>query len=364
MKDDVALVTDALEGDTSAFGPIVERYQDAVFGVALARLRNFHDAEDMAQSVFVEAFERLSGLKDASRLGAWLRSITIHRCLDRVRQRGRWVDFEAIDEPCSDVTPHVTLERQEVREQVMDAIGRLSKKQRETVTLFYMGGYSQQEIATIQEVPVSAIKTRLFDARKRLKKDMMVMVEDVLKDGAPTEDFSDQVFKLLCAYPDGSRLWSGQKMAQLAEIGAKGKDGFAKALQFSHWRTRHMAAHYLSLRQKSTRNHILPIEDTIALLKQALSDPNRGVRRTAAFRGLLRLDVPEERKKKEFIPVIAQLLFDPSKTLRCRVSKVLCQWASAVPLMTVVEAIATETEADNLIWMQKLLKAILEAQKI
>ena len=48
MKDDVALVADVLEQGTKAFGPIVERYQDAVFGVALARLRNFHDAEDIA----------------------------------------------------------------------------------------------------------------------------------------------------------------------------------------------------------------------------------------------------------------------------------------------------------------------------
>jgi len=51
MKDDAGLVATALSGGPETFGPIVTRYQDAVFGVALARLRNFHDAEDIAQEV-------------------------------------------------------------------------------------------------------------------------------------------------------------------------------------------------------------------------------------------------------------------------------------------------------------------------
>ncbi len=57
MKVDLALVVAALSGGPERFGPIIERYQDAVFAVALARLRDFHDAEDIAQEVFIEAFE-------------------------------------------------------------------------------------------------------------------------------------------------------------------------------------------------------------------------------------------------------------------------------------------------------------------
>jgi DNA-directed RNA polymerase specialized sigma24 family protein len=54
----------------AGFGPIIERYKDAVFGVSLARLRNFHDAEDVSQQVFIEAFERLSDLNDPDKLDA------------------------------------------------------------------------------------------------------------------------------------------------------------------------------------------------------------------------------------------------------------------------------------------------------
>jgi len=75
-----------MAGGSEAFAPIVERYADAVFGIALARLGDFHDAQDVAQQAFVEAFERLDGLRDPARLGGWLRSIATHRAIDRVRQ--------------------------------------------------------------------------------------------------------------------------------------------------------------------------------------------------------------------------------------------------------------------------------------
>jgi DNA-directed RNA polymerase specialized sigma24 family protein len=67
MRTGAELHADAMAGGPEAFSPIVERYQDAVFGIALARVRDFHEAEDIAQSAFVEAFERLDSLKDPAR---------------------------------------------------------------------------------------------------------------------------------------------------------------------------------------------------------------------------------------------------------------------------------------------------------
>ena len=107
MKDDQELYSAALEGGPEAFGPIVERYQDAVFGVVLVRLRNFHDAEDVAQQAFIEAFQRLDSLRDPTRLGAWLRSIAIHRAIDWIRGRhGETTVDEVEDRPgCSGGPP-------------------------------------------------------------------------------------------------------------------------------------------------------------------------------------------------------------------------------------------------------------------
>ena len=69
MKDDAELVAQAIQGGPDEFSPIVEKYQDAVFAVALSRMRRFHDAQDVAQTVFVEAFTQLGRLRDPARLG-------------------------------------------------------------------------------------------------------------------------------------------------------------------------------------------------------------------------------------------------------------------------------------------------------
>ena len=67
MKSDAEPFAGAMGGGPGAFAPILQRYQDAVLGVALARLRDFHAAEDVAREVFVEAFQRLGDLKDPTR---------------------------------------------------------------------------------------------------------------------------------------------------------------------------------------------------------------------------------------------------------------------------------------------------------
>ena len=145
----VELVCGALNGGPAAFGPIVQRYQSAVFGVAVVRLGNFHEAEDVAQQVFVEAFERLDGLRDPARLGGWLRTIAIHRSLDAVRRRKDVVPLDEAETVRAGGTPEEDLEREELRNRVMDAVGRLSTKQRETTTLFYIDGYSIDDIASM-----------------------------------------------------------------------------------------------------------------------------------------------------------------------------------------------------------------------
>ena len=93
MKDE-ALVAAALAKGPEAFDPIVRRYQSAVFGVTLARVSDFHEAEDSAQSVFVDAFLQLDRLKDPARLGAWLRTMAINKSIDWLRRRRDSIDVE------------------------------------------------------------------------------------------------------------------------------------------------------------------------------------------------------------------------------------------------------------------------------
>ncbi len=356
MNDDAALVAAALAGGPEAFAPIVERYRDAAFGVALARLRNFHDAEDITQGVFVEAYERLGNLKDPARLGAWLRSITIHRCIDHLRRRVEVAGVEEIDDRLSDpATPHTEMERQELRDRIMAAIGRLNRPMAETTVLFYINGYSQEEIARIQEVPVGTVKRRLHDARNRLKEEMMDVVEDVLKTGAPREDFGERVFELLCRYPEGKRLNWHEVVSELRKIGTPGIEGFIRAFALPHWRTRRWAVTML----KESRPQ--PAEVVLDLLKKGIGDSNKKVRKAAAG-ALLNVEVSDDRKRRDFVPDVISLLRDPTWRVRWRAACELLPWAADIPLDVAALALAEEKDARVRAEMAHLVQAVIAAQ--
>jgi RNA polymerase sigma-70 factor (ECF subfamily) len=365
MKDDVALVVAALSGGPEMFSPIVERYQDAVFAVALARLRNFDDAEDIAQEVFIEAFKHLDRLDNPSRLGAWLRSIAIHRCIDHLRRRREVIDVAEIAEQveATSSNPHTEIEQQELRAQVMAAIGRLSKKQRETTTLFYINGYSQEEIARIQEAPIGTVRRRLHDARQKLKEEMIGVVEDVLKSGAPKEDFGEQVFEILSRYRRPATPWGelDEIASTLREIGTAGFDGFMKALKSPYYQTRRFAVRILPASGQSDE----AIEE---LLKKALKDTNKKVRKIA-FLGLAHIIYEDESKRKDIVPCLLPLLTDPSWRIRSYVASQLYGqdyfegYAEHVPLDCVVRAFLDEKDRRVRRHLEKLMRAVLDAQE-
>lgn len=361
MRDDVKLVTAALSGGSETFGPIIERYQDAVFAIALARLRDFHDAEDIAQEVFIEAFQHLGRLNDPSRLGAWLRSITIHRCIDHLRRHREIVDVEEIAEQVEDASsnPHTEIEQRELRDQVMAAIGRLSKAQRETTTLFYIDGYSQEEIARIQEVPTGTVKRRLHDAREKLKEEMIGVVKDVLKSGAPKEDFGERVFDILSRYQRPAVPWQkwGEIESELREIGTQGLDGFMKALESPHSRTRIFALRMI---------HAFGLSDEAfeELLKKLLADPNRKVRKMA-FMTLFYIMLNNESKREELMPHFLSFLTDRSKKVRgilwyvCHVGDL----PKYIPMERVMRAFLDAKDPGLRRGLEDLMRAILDAQE-
>ena len=355
MKEDAALVQAVLTNGPEALGPIIKRYKDAVFGVALARLRNFHDAEDITQAVFIEAFERLGRLKDPSRLGAWLRSIAIHRCIDHLRRQARVTGPQPADELADhSKNPQADVERQELRDRVMAAIGRLSKVQRETVALFYINGYSQQEVAAIQEVPLGTVKYRLHEARNNLKKDMMDMVEDVLKDGAPKPDLGERVFELLSRH---ASVPYPELFVELRKIGSQGFEGFVKALESPHWLIRRRATGLLDVCQAPQNQEII-----IELSKKALHDTNKIVRRFALETLLDVTDVPEERKRREFVPLVVPLLFDRSKRVRRHAAWQLARRPEFVPLDQAARALLREKDRVTRAWMESLMRRVLNSQ--
>lgn len=353
MHSDEELFATAMAGGPESFAPIVDRYRDAVFGVALARLGDFHEAEDAAQEVFIEAFQRLGNLRDPARLGAWLRSMTVHKSIDRLRRRRDVDDIREAAMAASDQpTPPEAAEKRELRDQVLDAIGRLSRKQRETAALFYINGYSVAEVASIQEVPAGTVKRRLHDAREHLKEEMIDMVETVLKREAPKEDFGQRVFELLSGQ---ARVPSHQELVgELRRIGADGFEGFVKAASSPQWQTRRQT-------MKMLRTGAYDVEAVVRLLKSAAKDSNKKVRQHAA--ALFRLDVPDERKRREFLPIVLPLLADASARVRSNAAWALYHWPGDVPLAIAARAFLNETHPRVRPAMGHLLRRVLEVHE-
>ena len=194
---DAELVQSVLEGETGSFRALVERYQDAVFGVALSRTGSFADAEDIAQETFLAAFESLHQLAEPGSFGAWLYRIAVNTASKRIqRDRRREKRHASLPSPAqAGMPPDEVVERDETRGEVLAAVRRLPEASREAATLYYIDGYSTSDISGFTGRPVGTIRRRLHDARKQLRKELVTMVEDQLKKSRPGKQFTDRVLR-------------------------------------------------------------------------------------------------------------------------------------------------------------------------
>ena len=165
------LVEAALDGDRASQGELVERYQGMVMSIALKRLGDHAEAQELCQEVFVKALNRLHQLQEPEAFGGWLRSITVRMAINRQVRRPPVVSAEpqTLAATCShSSTPLDAAVRVEQAEQVHLGLRRLGDMDRDTLTAFYLRGESLLEMSESTGAPVGTIKRRLHVARKRL----------------------------------------------------------------------------------------------------------------------------------------------------------------------------------------------------
>ena len=166
------LLDRARSGDNVAFGEIVQRFQGTVYAIALGRLRDPHDAAELAQDVFVHAQAKLGQLRDPACFAGWLRQITVRRAINRQVRGKRFAQAEpeAIQQtPDVGAGPLETLLAQEARHELWEGLAELKPLDRETLVAFYIQGRSLRQMSREFATPVGTIKRRLHVARNRLK---------------------------------------------------------------------------------------------------------------------------------------------------------------------------------------------------
>lgn len=203
------LVQKAQDGDVNAFGKLVEIFQDAVFGAAYAMVRNFHDAEEIAQEAFMLAYQELPRLREPEKFPGWLRRITMTACSRFLRSRSiSYQDLSTVaDTPADLPRPDAAAEAKELKEQILMEIGALSEKNRLVTTLYLVNGYSYKEISDFLETQVTTVKSRLHESRRKLQGRLINMAAEVMNNNKPGTEFVQKLRKKLngkiIELPDG-----------------------------------------------------------------------------------------------------------------------------------------------------------------
>jgi len=170
----VALMTRVAQGDQDAFSALYERTASRVHGVVWRVLRSADHAAEVTQEVYVEVW-RQAARYDASRgsVSAWMTTMAHRRAVDRVRSvtsETARIEHYAVREVGRDVD-HVweDVEQRVEADRVREGLRTLTALQREVLTLAYFGGYTQNQIAALLQVPLGTVKTRVRDALIRLR---------------------------------------------------------------------------------------------------------------------------------------------------------------------------------------------------
>jgi RNA polymerase sigma-70 factor (ECF subfamily) len=163
---------EALQGNMDAFTQLVETYQRPVFNLCYRMLGDAQEAEDAAQETFWRAYQGIKKYDRNRSFATWLLSIAAHYCIDQQRKRKLpMVDIDILpeeDAPDPSPNPEKVISRQMENKVLHKLLDKLQPQDRAAIVLRYWYEMSEEEIATTLQLTASAVKSRLFRARRQL----------------------------------------------------------------------------------------------------------------------------------------------------------------------------------------------------
>lgn len=168
---DREIIESVLAGHREDYRILVRRYQDVLFRHAVRMTGEGDVATDLVQASLIRAYSSIGHCRDRDRFGAWLFRILTNACKDHLKSRRRKdvrIDDAAI-RLSSTSSPEADLERTETRSRVATALEKLPATLREAFVLKHVEGLPYEEIATIMNTSVPALKMRVHRARELLK---------------------------------------------------------------------------------------------------------------------------------------------------------------------------------------------------
>ena len=205
VEDDVQLIYKVLSGDDEAFTTLVRKHQKGVHALAWRRVGDFHFAEEITQDAFLRAYKHLSKLKDPKQFSGWLYVITNQLCNTWLRQNKPDEVKSLEDVTMAEMektfyeqyvsTQHEEKARSHHQELVKNLLEKLPESERTVMTLYYLGEMTAKEISKFLGVSVNTITSRLQRARKRLKQDEEVLVQEMLGSVRLSENLTQNIVR-------------------------------------------------------------------------------------------------------------------------------------------------------------------------
>lgn len=179
------LVRRTLEGDDRAFAELFERYRQKVFRISFRFTRDYDDAMDLVQTTFIKVHRSLDSYRAESSFATWISRVATNCGIDLVRQRKREAKvnlddaLELADEALIDagqggprLSPSAEVGNAELGEMIREAVEELSEKHRSVFVLHCVQGTPYKEIAEILGISIGTVMSRLFHARRYLRKSL------------------------------------------------------------------------------------------------------------------------------------------------------------------------------------------------
>ena len=186
-RTEAELIAAVLKGDTASFEPLVKKYSPRVFAAAHRYARRESEIEDIAQEVWLKAFDKLKSFRGEAPFEHWLMRLTVRTCYDFLRshQRNRESSFSDLTEPENDwlerfvAEPETASENADAAKALINRVlEKLSPQARLVITLLEIEDRPVKEIARLTGWSVSLVKVRAFRARAEMRKILEKMTKD------------------------------------------------------------------------------------------------------------------------------------------------------------------------------------------
>jgi len=172
-------------GDRQAFNELIRAHQRKVFNLCFRILGNHHEAEDVAQDVFVTVFKAIKSFRGDSAFSTWLHRVAVNNCKNRLKylRRRRYFQTESIQQTYDTgegevvreigdedgISPDEAQSRGELNEEIQSAINGLDDDYKIVIVMRDVQGFSYQEISDALDLKEGTVKSRIHRARMELK---------------------------------------------------------------------------------------------------------------------------------------------------------------------------------------------------